>query len=196
MEAPTLQTERLVIRPFLATDIDAFVRDLASRPAIMRNLSEECATPREQRECASLYIEGYSRTWDTHEYGGWAVCARATEIGVPGTFLGYSGFGPGQLENDGAELALAFGDSHWGKGIATETARACLDWFFRIARQEQCYVCHHSWNKASKRTIEKLGFVFSRDEDLWGSVAKGHGLLPTYLLDRETHLGHSAAAHR
>ena len=48
MEAPTLQTERLVIRPFVTTDIDAFVRELASKPDIMRNLSEACATPTEQ----------------------------------------------------------------------------------------------------------------------------------------------------
>ena len=189
MKVPTLETERLVIRPLLMTDIDAFVRELTSKPDIMKNLSEECGTPTEQRERASLYIEGYTQLWDTHDYGGWAICARVDEIAAPGAFLGYSAFGTGELEGQGAELAYALGEAHWGKGIATEAARACLDWFFRTARYDKCYVCHHSWNEGSRRTIEKLGFVYSRDEDLWGGVAKGYGLLPTYLLDRETYLG-------
>jgi len=191
MEAPILRTERLVIRPLLSEDIDAFARELTSNPEIMKNLSEQCATPAEERECASQYIEGYSSLWDTHNYGGWAVCARINEIAEPGTFLGYAGFGLGQLK--GAELSYALGQAHWEKGIANEAAKACLDWFFRIAGHEHCYVCHHSWNESSKRTIEKLGFVFSRMEDLWGGVAKGDGLLPTYLLDRKTYLGRELA---
>ena len=79
MEAPTLRTERLVIRPFLTTDVDAFVRELASKPDIMRNLSEECTTPTEQRKCASLYVEEYSRLWNRHGYGGWAVCGASCD---------------------------------------------------------------------------------------------------------------------
>ena len=193
MKAPTLQTERLVIRPFQSTDIDSLVRELTSKPDIMKNLSVECGTPTEQRKCASDFIEDYSHHWHTHDFGGWAVCARVAEIAKPGALLGYSGFEPGQLEGRGAELSYAFGEAHWGKGIATEAAKACLDWFFGVAENEQCYVCHHSWNKASKGTIDKLGFVFSSKEDLWGCVAKGDGLLSTYQLDRETYLGHSAA---
>jgi len=45
MEAPTLQTPHLTIRPFLDADVDAFVENLTSHPDIMVNLSEECATP-------------------------------------------------------------------------------------------------------------------------------------------------------
>ena len=194
MNAPTLRTERLVMRPFQATDIDAFVRELTSRPDIMRNLSEKCETPEEQRECASAFVDDYSRLWRTDGFGGWAVCARADDIATPGTFLGYSGFGAAQLEAAGPELSYALGEAHWGKGIATEAARACLDWFFRISGQDRCYVCHHSWNEVSKRTIEKLGFVYSSDEDLWGCVAKGDGLLSTYRLDRETYLEHAASS--
>ncbi len=188
MEAPTLQTERLTIRPFLDTDVDELVRELMSEPDIMANLAEECATSSEQKKCASLYIEGYSSLWQTHHYGGWAVCTRMNEIAKPGKLLGYCGFGSGQLEGEGAELAYAYGKAHWGKGIGTEAARACLDWYFRVAGYERCYSCHHSWNDASSKIIEKLGFVYSRDEDLWGGVEKGYGLLPTYLLDRETYL--------
>ncbi len=58
MEAPTLQTGRLTIRPFLDTDVGEHIRELMSEPKIMRNLSEECATPSEQRMCASDYMGG------------------------------------------------------------------------------------------------------------------------------------------
>ena len=188
MEAPTIQTKRLIIRPFRNSDLDALVEDLMSQADIMVNLSEKCETPSEQRTCASDYIDGYSSYWQTHHYGGWAVCARIDELAEPGRLLGYCGFGPEQLEGEGAELAYAYGRAHWRKGIGTEAGRACLDWYFTVAGYERCYSCHHSWNDASRKIIEKLGFVHSRDEDLWGSVEKGHGLLPTYLLDRSAYL--------
>ena len=191
MKAPTIETERLVVRPFSVSDMTEFVTELTSEPEIMRNLSEFCETPTEQKECATLYIEDYSSLWRSHHYGGWAVCARTNEIASRGKLLGFCGFGLGQIDDAGPELAFAYGKSAWGKGIATEAARACLDWFFTEACHERCYVCHHSWNEASKKIILKLGFVYSRNEDLWGAVEKGCGLLPTYQLDRETYLNYT-----
>ena len=194
MEAPTVETERLIVRPFSASDVDEFVSELTSEPDVMKNLAEECETPTEQRDCATLYIEGYSSLWKSYHYGGWAVCARTSDVAKPGKLLGYVGFAPGGLEDAGAELAYAYGRSFWGKGIGTEAARACLKWFFTAGGYDRCYVCHHSRNDSSRRIIEKLGFVYSRDEDLWGSLEKGHGLLPTYLLDRATYLKTASAS--
>lgn len=188
MNTPTIETERLVIRPLSISDEAEFVSELTSNPEIMKNLSEECETPTKQKECAALYIESYSSLWRSHGYGGWAVCAGTSEFAKRGRLLGFCGFGLGQIDNAGPELAFAYGKLFWGKGIATEATRACLDWFFVRACHERCYVCHHSWNNASKKIIGKLGFVYNRDEDLWGSVQKGHGLLPTYHLDRATYL--------
>jgi len=188
MEAPTIETDRLMIRPFSVSDVDGFVTELTSDPEIMKNLSEECGTPAAQKECATLYIQGYSSTWQPHHYGGWAVCDRGGDITKRGKLLGFCGFGSGQIDDAGPELAFAYGRSHWGKGVATEAARACLDWFFHQGGHDRCYVCHHTWNNASKKVIDKFGFAYSRDEDLWGSLEKGHGLLPTYLLDRTTYV--------
>jgi hypothetical protein len=69
MEAPMIETERLMIRPFSASDVNRFVTELTSEPEIMKNLSEECRTPAEQKECATLYIKGYSSTWQPHRTG-------------------------------------------------------------------------------------------------------------------------------
>ena len=88
MEAPTLRAERLVIRPLSNTDVDEFVSELASDPDIMANLSEDCPTTAEQKRCATDYIEGYSSLWQTHHYGGWAVCTGISEIAKPGKLLG------------------------------------------------------------------------------------------------------------
>ena len=194
MEAPILETQRLIMRPFSHTDVSEFVEELTSQCDIMANLSEECAAPSEQERCAILYIEDYSSSWQTHHYGGWAVCARTSEIADPGKLLGFCGFAPGLLEGAGAELAFAYGRSYWGKGIGTEAASACIRWFFDVGGHDRCYVSHHSWNEASRKIIEAIGFVYYRDEDLWGSVEKGDGLLPTYLLDRESYLNHGQPA--
>ena len=53
-------------------------------------------------------------------------------------------------------------------------------------------ISHHSWNQTSKKVIEKMGFAYRSDEDLWDSVAKGDGLLATYTLDRDHYLDREA----
>jgi len=114
MEAPTIDTVRLMIHPFSVSDVDEFVTELTSKSGIMKNLSEECRTPAEQKECATLYIKDYSSTWQPHHYGGWAVCDRGGDIAKKGKLLGFYGFGSGQIDDAGPELAFAYGRSHTG----------------------------------------------------------------------------------
>ena len=189
MEAPTLETERLTLRPFADSDVDALVREILSDPEVLATLPENPGSPEEQLECAKKeYIDGFSDPWTSDDYGGWAVCSRGSELAAPGTLLGFCGFTPGQIEGKGAELTYGYGKSHWGKGVGSEAAKACVDWYFREAGHDCVHACHYQGNASSKRIIEGLGLLYMGDLDIWNSVKDGRGLMPTYSLRRADYL--------
>ena len=90
MEAPTLETERLTLRPFADSDVDALVREILSDPEVLAALPENPGSPEEQLECAKKeYIDGFSDPWTSDDYGGWAVCSSCGSLfqGIPGDGL-------------------------------------------------------------------------------------------------------------
>jgi RimJ/RimL family protein N-acetyltransferase len=64
-------------------------------------------------------------------------------------------------DGDVPELGYCFGVDHWGKGFATETARALIDYAF----EEFAIACIHSGarvlNPASRHVLEKCGFQWT-----------------------------------
>jgi ribosomal-protein-alanine N-acetyltransferase len=63
------------------------------------------------------------------------------------------------LRDDGvAEFGYWLGHAYWGRGFATEAARALIEHGFAKGGVK-CFVCSHfTDNKASARVIAKLGF--------------------------------------
>ncbi len=70
VNAPTLETERLVLRPFTDGDIELLVDSVFSDPDVMKTLPGDTETPEEQAECAKHYTDAYTAAWPEHGYGG------------------------------------------------------------------------------------------------------------------------------
>ena len=87
-----------------------------------------------------------------------------------------------------AEIGFGYSQACWGKGVGFEAASVAVDWFFRKGKFEAFYACYNPINVGSKRILEKLGMIYSGDEDLWDSVKQGIGLVPVYELSREQYL--------
>ena len=79
----------------------------------------------------------------------------------------------GIVERLGFWLARPF----WGRGIATEAARAIVDWYFASGGREPLRSGILSGNTASLRVQEKLGFVVTRS-----------GTVPSLALARDVEL--------
>ena len=93
-----------------------------------------------------------------------------------GEFAGCCGLRPrgaGQLE-----LGFHFRPEHWGKGFATEAARAAIAFAFEDMKAEELFAGHHPRNAVSARTLRKLGFRYSHDE-LYPPTGLRH---PSYVL--------------
>jgi RimJ/RimL family protein N-acetyltransferase len=70
---------------------------------------------------------------------------------------------------DGARTAAAtrgfqLRAEHWGKGLATEAARAVIDHAFGPLGAGELFAGHHPQNFGSQHVLEKLGFRYTHDE--------------------------------
>ena len=113
---PTLRTERLVLRPFVDADLDAWA-------AIRRD--EEASRfvgGVAGREEAWLQIARYLGHWTLRGYGIWAVA-----LAESGRLIGRAGlwYPEGWPE---LEVGWTLDRSVWGHGYATEAGRASVEW--------------------------------------------------------------------
>ena len=150
-----LTTERLVLRLPERSDLEAFVR-LCADPAVMRFIGR--GRPLD-RPSAELAFEVMLAHWDQHGLGLRSALARATDeyLGFVGLAVVPSGgAAPGETE-----IGWRLRRSAWGRGLATEGARAVRD-SVREQVRELVSVAQPE-NRASRRVMDKLGMAFERE---------------------------------
>ena len=116
-EIPTLRTDRLTLRAFQAADLDALAA-MQANPEVRRFLGGNLLT---RAEAWSL-MERNLGQWALRGYGMFAV-------EVEGRCAGWAGV-LHPLEWPEPELAYSLDQPFWGRGLATEAARAARDWAF------------------------------------------------------------------
>ena len=109
-----------------------------------------------------------------------------------GTIIG--GCGLGRLRGDVPDIGYWYGVPYWGRGYATEAARALVDHAFAEAGHDLLHAGARVSNPASRRVLEKCGFewtnvVLQRSRALGASVP-----CDRFRLDRERWLALRAAA--
>ena len=155
--APTIQTERLVLRHLRAADIDYFA-ETHSDEEIMRHLGGPLG--REDAWRRALTGAGF---WSLLGIGLWAVerQADARTIGHVGFFDFQRDMSPpiaGQ-----PEMGWIFSREGQGQGLATEAGRGALDWFDRTLGPLPIPAIIDIKNEPSMRLAERLGFERQAD---------------------------------
>lgn len=148
--APTLDTSRTRLRPFVLTDGPAYLR-LGSDPAVIRYTDNHGLISLE--DALALMARAPLHDYATSIYGRLAVEWRAT-----GEVIGFCGlkYLPDLQEVD---LGYRFLPEFWGLGLATETSQAVLDHYRRQGQTPRVMGLVHPDNGASARVMAKLGFT-------------------------------------
>ena len=146
-QIPAVTTSRLVLRPFVPEDVEPLHRIMNDRE-VMRYFPVADPPPLEK---VDRLIQGQLKHWEAHGYGWWAV-----ELRSDSQLIGWSGlqFLP---ETNETEVAYLLGKPFWGRGLATEGARAGLRFGYEELGLEKIVAIVHPDNVASRRVIEKLG---------------------------------------
>ena len=156
---PSVETARLLLRPWRpAEDIDALAA-LNADPAVMRWIAPN--RPLTRAETAEQ-LDRFVRHWDEHGFGLWALVPREEGAGCIGfAGLAVPSFLPAVLPT--VEVGWRLAPEWWGRGLATEAARASMDFGFARLGLRSVVSIIDARNEPSLRVAEKLGMHPGRD---------------------------------
>jgi RimJ/RimL family protein N-acetyltransferase len=151
---PSIETDRLLLRPWRpAEDLDALAA-LNADPAVMRWVAPNRPLRREE---TADFLDRAIRHWDEHGFGLWAVVPRreadAGCVGFAG--LAIPSFLPAVLP--AVEVGWRLHPAWWRRGLATEAALASVEFGFERLGLRSIVAIVDTGNEPSLRVAEKLG---------------------------------------
>lgn len=148
---PTLNTKRLILRPFRLDDAPAVhelasAREVAATTLTIPHPYPDGAAERWIRSHTEDCVLGSSAVFAIERLEG------AVLVGAIGLSL--------NREHRHAELGYWIGVPHWGNGYATEAAFAILRYAFDGLRLHRVFAHHFTGNPASGRVLVKTGLHY------------------------------------
>lgn len=154
---PRVETSRLILRPFAAEDLDD-LSEIFGKPRVMKYLGMDCK-PMSRAETEEV-LRSMIRHWRRHGFGRWAVVGKGS-----GRLIGCAGL---RSYLTMAELVYLLDEPYWGRGLATEVARACLRFGFETHGFDRVVAFARLRNAASRRVLDKIGMSFDGEADVFG----------------------------
>jgi RimJ/RimL family protein N-acetyltransferase len=168
-----VRTERLLLRRFRDHDLDPYA-ELCADPEVMEFLPPGV---RGRQDCAQA-LGDFADHWRTHGFGLWCATRPPDDTCVGFIGLAVPTFLPEVLP--AVEVGWRLARSTWGRGYATEGARAALDVGFDVLDLDRIVSITQPVNARSRNVMEKLGMTVARR-----TTHPEHGLdLVVYALDR------------
>jgi RimJ/RimL family protein N-acetyltransferase len=154
---PSLETPRLVLRRWHSDDLDGFAA-VNAQPEVMRYIHDGSTL---DRAATAQRLANYERHWDEHGFGLYAVETKET-----GELAGFTGLAvPTYLPEvmPAVEIGWRLGRAYWGRGLATEAARAVVVHARAELGLRRLVSIHVVGNEASARVMVKLGMSLERE---------------------------------
>ncbi len=184
-DAPVLETARLRLRPWRPGDEQAFAA-LNADPAVMRYFPAPLTAAESDALVAA--IQDRFRAWG---FGFWAV----ETDDLP--FAGFIGLSRPAYEAPflpAVEVGWRLDPRCWGRGVATEGARAALAHGFRRHGLEQIIAVAPRANTPSLRVMQRLGMTSDPAEDFDHPALTDHPAIRRCALHRLDRAAFEAAA--
>ena len=158
MDIPTIRTERLGLRPFQLQDADP-LHGILRIPGVLEYFPNPDPPDRER---VLKIIHQQIDHWDEHDYGWWAVVPDRRD-----QLIGWSGL-QYLPETDEIEIGYLLSKPYWGRGLATESAIAGLDYGFKTLKIPEIVGIVHPGNIASQKVLEKIGLQYEKKAKYFG----------------------------
>ncbi len=175
--SPTLivmETVRLVLRRLRPDDLDALAA-LYRDPEIRRYFPDGTRTREETEEELTWFLNGHPRD---PRLGLWATIDKAT-----GAFIGRCGLLPWTIEGrPEVEVAYLLDRAYWGRGLASEAARAIVHHAFTVLDVVRLISLVDPANVASQRVATSAGMCWTGELDASDEGAPAR----VYAVTRET----------
>ncbi|MDQ8005764.1 MAG: GNAT family N-acetyltransferase [Pedobacter sp.] len=160
-----IETELFYIRPLVAKDVSG-IFELDSNPKVHTYLGN---SPIKTLAEAENVIRLIQKQYDDLGIGRWAIIEKST-----GNFVGWTGFKyivePINGHVNYYDLGYRLIERYWGKGIATETAKACLKYAFEELVLNEVYGICDVDNVGSRNILQKCGLKLIETFDYDGTL--------------------------
>jgi RimJ/RimL family protein N-acetyltransferase len=164
-----MQTQRLILRRWQQADLEPFAQ-MNADPEVMEHYPS-CLTKDESQ----LFIQRAEEKFETNGFGFWAL-----ELKENSQFIGFVGLNIPNFEaafTPCVEIGWRLGRGYWGKGYASEGAKAALDYALAPARLKEILSWTYEGNLRSRKVMERIGMIHDPKEDFnHPSLSEGHPL--------------------
>ena len=167
----TVRTDRLTLRPLVPADAEAYAA-MRFHPEVARWLPP---APTDGVEAARNSIERFAVGWRERGYAPWGVFRE-------GRLIGHGGLN-WVAEFGETEVLWALHPDAWGRGYATEVARAALRHGFETLGLALIFAMTLPDNLRSQAVMKRLGLTYRRRVDY-----KGFSNIVWFDMDRPTWL--------
>jgi len=150
------ETPRLYFREFDVEDANSLFL-LNEDPEVIRYTGDP---PFENSEAARKFILDYDH-YEKHGFGRWAVVKKEDD-----QFIGWCGLKYNEEEE--IDIGFRFFQKEWGKGYATESAKAIIKYGIKELKMTHFIGRAAKDNIASVKILEKLGFSFQKQSECHG----------------------------
>lgn len=158
---PRLATPRLLLRRWRDADVDPFAV-MNADPVVMEYFPAML-----DRDQTAALVQSFEQRFEERGYGLWAVevvdppSLRAPFAGFVG--LNYTDW-PAHF-TPAVEIGWRLAAEHWGRGYATEAARAAMRFGFEDVGLDEIVSFTVPANTRSRAVMERLGMTRNPDDD-------------------------------
>ena len=153
-----IETDRLILRE-LNKDDSVHFYNLNSDPEVLKYTGD---APFSSIADAEKFLINY-KDYQKNGFGRWAVILKETE-----SFIGWCGL---KLNEENLiDIGFRFFKKEWGKGYATESAKAVLDYGFITLKLNKIIGRSSKDNIPSIRVLEKINMTFWKEDRFEGVV--------------------------
>ena len=156
-----IETERLRFRESSEADGEAMY-ELNSDPEVVQYTGDG---PFESVQAARDFFTEYKNVYRKWNRGRWIL-----ELKDSGEVIGWCGL---KFHEDSGltDVGYRLFKRHWGKGYATESCKAAIEYGFRELNLEKIIAHARKENTASLRVLEKCGLkITGEDNDCGGEI--------------------------
>ena len=144
-----LETDRLILRKFTLTDVDAMYNNWASDPEVSKTLEWEV---HESKDVTLSIITDWIKEYDNPFHFNWVV-----ELKETGEIIGNIATAKSYVKDEVCEIGYCYGSKYWNKGYGSEALKAVIEFLLKEVGFRLIESMHITENPASGRIMEKAG---------------------------------------
>ena len=145
-----IKTKRLILRNYIIEDINN-VHRLKSEPMVWCFSTNVASSKMEDSE---IYLKGILNNYSKNNCAFQALFLKET-----GEYIGEAGILAHIMPNNRVVVGYNLLPEYWGNGYATEITKALVKYLFGIEKVERIEVLVADGNGASRKVLEKSGFM-------------------------------------